>query len=710
MSNAYNAVQHGQSEQQNRERRNRTERLKAAIEKCSRALERGSRQHYQYIARRLSETIIPTIRAHTTKSLAEFDEDLAGREDWDWVALSRFCNNADAIIATLDGTGGTDRSADLLSLQSAGYIGETATARETVRRSLHSVACIAEQTGVVKGQYTKTAEAVGLSGRTIGRIYKDPKMPFDDPVEAIVDFGTIKSMFVGGTNTGKSTAGEGQFQDYYWRNFADRKQATKCIDPVDMSVGENIFYDVPQADEDLREAREDMELPADFTETDLKPEQEILIPLSPSLNDPRIELPYDTETDEYVPDPFVIPASAISQDLFIAVLTARVSNREEDTLREVYEAVDRERSGWSLKHLAEEVASRDELSDKHQRKAIRVIRSLQDMGFVRQANSGYELDWDRIFRSTDTVTSINQLVCRSDREKLFVLAWILEQMWDRRTQTIHYPQMAMMLRELWAYVPQRNIEHDDDISTALQKRIIYLLTRFLRQNRDVRTHVVGDTQNVADVNRGVREEFNRFCLFEASYSPAEKFFEWTGNQRVDSFVGNITTDVGECGIVGAVGPAYEHSRVEYLAPVAMAPPSHHHHDKDDGNGFLVRCDLVEHEEPRSPATNDDLEWPIEVPEHLQIPTPDDLLEEYADDGEDGGDGDGNSKPDITELHRREARDMRRNGVSLRDIASGIPNNPETDRPYYPSTIKTWTSDIEPNTSQSGSGNANASAD
>lgn len=704
MSNAYNAVQHGQYEQQNKERRNRTDRLKESIEKCSHALERGDRRHYHYIATRLAETIIPTIREHTPKSLDEFDTDLDGREDWDWVALSRFLANSDAIISTLE-SGSRGRSSDHLTLQSSGYVDETTTARETVRRALHSVACIAEQIGIVKGKYTKTAEAVGLSGRTIGRVYKDPKMPFGDEVEAIVDVGTIKSAFIGGTNTGKSTAGEGQYQDYYWRNFVDGGEPTKCIDPVDMSVGENIFYDVPQQDEDLRKAREDMDLEPDFTETDLDPEQEILIPLSPSLNDGRMKLPYDTEADEYVPDPFVVPAADISQDLFVAVLTARVSNTEEDTLREVYETVDRERGDWSLKHLAEEVASRDELSDKHQRKAIRVIRSLQDMGFIRQRGE-YELDWDQIFRSTDVVTSINQLVCRNDRERLFVLAWILEQMWERRNQTVHYPQMAMMLRELWSYAPQRNMEHDDDIAAALQGRIIYLLTRFLRQNRDVRTHVVGDSQNIADVNRGVREEFNRFCLFEASFSPAEKFFEWTGNQSVESFVSNITTDVGECGIVGAIGPAYEHSRVEYLAPVAMAPPSHHHHDKDDGNGFLVRCDLVDREEPRSPATDDDIAWPIEVPEGLQIPTPDELLEDA--DGEDGGDG-GSSEPSIEEMHRREAREMRRNGKSLRDIASAIPNNPDTGRPYYASTISTWTEDIDPNDNTT-AGNANASAD
>jgi len=393
----------------------------------------------------------------------------------------------------------------------------------------------------------------------------------------------------------------------------------------------------------------------------------------------------------------VIPAAEISQDLFVAVLTARVSNTEQDTLREVYEAVDRERSEWSLKHLAEEVASRDELSDTHQRKAIRVIRSLQDMGFIRQANSDYELDWDRIFNATDLVTSINQLVCRNDRERLFVLAWILEQMWERRNRTVHYPQMAMMLRELWAYVPQRNLEHDDDIAAALQGRIIYLLTRFLRQNRDVRTHVVGDTQNVADVNRGVREEFNRFCLFEASFSPAEKFFEWTGNQRVESFVGSITTDVGECGIVGMIGPAFEHTHVEYLAPVAMAPPSHHHHDKDDGNGFLVRCDLVEAEEPRAPATDDDCTWPIDVPEDLQIPTPEELLSDDEDDEEP------ESSVSPSDYHRKEARNRRRNGQSYRAIRDSIPNNPDTGNPYSVSTIKNWTDDVQSNTQQADSG-------
>jgi len=711
MSDTYNAVQHGQDEQYNRDRRNRDSLLKESIEKCSRALGRGSLDDYHYIAVKLSETIVPALREHATKPLAAYDEDLGDRDDWHWVALARFCNNARSITRTLQDA--EPAAANRLALRSANCLDGTAAARETVQQALESCACIAEQVGVVKGEYTKTAIARGLSGRQIGEVYKDPKMPFGDEVDAIVDVGTIKSMFVGGTNTGKSTAGEGQYQDYYWRNFVDDAPATKCIDPVDMSVGENLFYDVPQQDDALRDAREDMDMPPDFEDADLEPEQEIYIPLSPSLNDPRTKLPFNTETDEYVPTPFVIPASAMSQDLFVSVLTARVSATEEDTLREVYEAVDRERADWSLKHCAEEIAQRDELSDKHQRKAIRVIRSLQDMGFIRAGTTEHTIDWDELFRSTDVVSAFNQLVCRNDRERLFVLAWILEQMWERRTQTVHYPQMAMMLRELWSYAPQRNIEHDDDIATALQKRIVYLLTRFLRQNRDVRTHVVADTQNVSDVNRGVRELFNRFCLFEASMSPAEKFFEWTGNRSVESFVSNITTDVGECGIVGAIGPAYEHSYVEYLAPVAMAPPSHHHHDKDDGNGFLVRCELTQEcesmadEVPRSPANDDEVEWPIDVPDHLEIPTPDELFEQFSDDeeGEDGGD----SGPSITELHRREAREKRRNGVSLRDIAAEIPDNPDTGRAYYPSTISDWTSDIDPSSTDAAD-NAEAGAD
>jgi len=365
------------------------------------------------------------------------------------------------------------------------------------------------------------------------------------------------------------------------------------------------------------------------------------------------------------------------------VLTARVSNSEADTLSEVYEAVDRERSDWRLEHLAQEVAQRDELSDKHQRKAIRVIQSLQDYGFIRQSPSEYELDWDRIFRDTETVTAFNQLLCGNKRQQLFVLAWILEQMWDARTQIARYPQMAMMLRELWAYAPQNRREEDDAICAALQERIVSLLTRYLRQNRDVRTHVIADTQNLRDINIGVRTEFNRYCLFQGKRWMAEKIFEWTGNDKVDSFVKRITPDVGECGITGVIGPAFEHSRIEYVAPVALAPPLHHHHDKDDGNGFLVRPELVDDE---------GVEWPADLPSELQIPPPDELLTD------DEGDEDGESSASQKEYHRHEARNRRSNGLSYRDIRRKIPNNPNTGNPYSVSTIKDWVDDVEPNSS------------
>jgi len=687
MSDVYNAVQHGQNEQQSREHRNRTDRLKAAIEKCSHALERGTRDDYYYIARRLDETILPALRDHTSKPLDDFDTELDGREDWDWVALSRFLNNAGSIIATLE-QAQTAQSSDLLTLQSAGYIDSTSAARDTVERALHSVSCILEQVGVVKGKYTKTADAVGFSGQKIGRVYKDPKMPFDDEVEVIIEAGTIKSLYCGGTNAGKSTAAEGQFQDYYWRNFIDGKKDTKCIDPFDFSVAENVFYDVPQNDEALRDALEDMDLPADFTETDLDPKLEVYIPLSKRLTEERVDLPYDTESDEFVPKPFAIPASDISQDLFVSILSARLSESEVHTMREVYESVDRERANWRLKHLVDEIASRDELSDKHQRKAIRVVKSLQDFGFIRESPSEYELDWHRILSETETVTAFNQLLCRNKRERLFVLAWLLEAMWRERTKVnTRYPQMAMLLREMWAYAPQNQRREDDDIAEALQERIVTLLIRYLRQNRDVRTHILGDTQNLRDINIGVREEFNRFCLFDPKRWMAEKIFEWTGNERVDSFVRRIPPEPGECGIVGAVGPAYEHTQVEYVAPTALAPPTHHHHDKDDGNGFLVRTELVEHEEPR-PV--EEAGWRLKMPDELRIPE----IEELLADDEDG-EGDGDETPDIKVLHRQEARDRRRKGMSYRKIAKAIPNNPDTGRSYDHTTIKRWVDDIDP---------------
>jgi hypothetical protein len=657
--------------------RYRQDWLQETIQQCARRLESNSRVDYVRVARTLQE-VLPRLQTHASKPFDEYEATEADADDWYWDEFAQFSRSTGAV------------SNALASSDDPETVGQ---ARQVLEGALSTTARIAEREGIIKGQYTKTAAAKGLSGRTIGRVYKDPQMPFEDEVEVTVEAGTIKSFFCGGTNTGKSTAAEGQFQDYYWRNFIDGKKPTKCIDPFDFSVAENIFYDVEQSDDDLRDALDEMDLPKDFSDTDLDPSLEVFVPLTRNLSD--LELPYDTESDDddaFVPRPFVIPASEISQDLFVSVLTARVSNSEADTLSEVYEAVDRERSDWRLEHLAQEVAQRDELSDKHQRKAIRVIQSLQDYGFIRQSPSEYELDWDRIFRDTETVTAFNQLLCGNKRQQLFVLAWILEQMWDARTQIARYPQMAMMLRELWAYAPQNRREEDDAICAALQERIVSLLTRYLRQNRDVRTHVIADTQNLRDINIGVRTEFNRYCLFQGKRWMAEKIFEWTGNDKVDSFVKRITPDVGECGITGVIGPAFEHSRIEYVAPVALAPPLHHHHDKDDGNGFLVRPELVDDEELRRPADVEGVEWPADLPSELQIPPPDELLTD------DEGDEDGESSASQKEYHRHEARNRRSNGLSYRDIRRKIPNNPNTGNPYSVSTIKDWVDDVEPNSS------------
>lgn len=652
---------------------NRESAIEDLIERCSKALARGQPKHYAYVAAKLDDHLLPLLATHGEKPVLEFSTDLAGHEDWHYGAISEFVDQPEHYQTVF---------------QREVPVHVRDAAEDVVEKTLRSAMAIAEDLETVKGRYEQTAEAVGLSGRKIGRVKKDPKMPFDDEVEVIYEAGTVKSFYLGGTNAGKSTAAEGQFQDYYWRNFIDGKKQTKCIDPFDFSVAENVFYDVPQKDQALRTALTKMDLPKDFTETDLEPELEVYIPLTRRLEEERVDLPYDTEAEAFVPTPFIIPASDISQDLFVSILSARLSESEIHTMREVYEAVDRQRANWRLEHLVDEIVSRDELSDKHQRKAIRVVKSLQDFGFIRESPSEYELDWHRILSETSTITSFNQLLCRNDRERLFVLAWLLEAMWKERTKVnARYPQMAMMLREMWAYAPQNQRTEDDDLAEALQERIVTLLIKYLRQNRDVRTHILADTQNIRDINIGVREEFNRFCLFDPKRWMAEKIFEWTGNESVDSFIRRIPPEPGSCGVVGAVKPAFDHSRVEYVAPTELAPPLHHHHDKDDGNGFLVRTELVEHEEPR-PVT--DSEWPIEMPEHLQIDAVEELL---ADDEDDDADGDGT--PDIKILHRQEARDRRRKGMSYRKIAKAIPNNPQTGRSYDHTTIKRWVDDIDP---------------
>lgn len=695
MSSRRNAIEHAQSEQQRDDARTRSERIEDLIKRCSRALSRGQetgeRHYYRYVAETMRDDLVGLVDEHSSRSFVEYDARLGDHDGWDWMALSSFLGDPDAYVRRL--SAGGDLGGRSLSLRRRGLVDEDTAAVLTVKKALESLAAIAEDEKVVLTNYSSRVDAYGFAVK-IGENLQAGDMDMGDPVHA-VSWQTegLKTLHAGGTGYAKSSGLEREAEDFYLYHPDENESGLdhhppgefKLLDLADLGNGENWFYDVPQQQHYLRELRKKQDLPPDFTEADEPIERrvEIFAPLTPALND--VALPYDTERDEWTVRPFVIPASDIPKGLLMAAIAARVSPREMRTIRQAYDDVANERTDWGLVHLAESIYGRDDLSDNNKANAIGVIRSLQNEGFIRTERDGPTLDWEAIFRDTDTITIFTQAETFVDTEigQFIAVAYLLDKLLRLRSGSLFQglPEAVLLVRELWKIVPHSGREVTDDRAKAIQRLIGDLMARALRENRKFRLNVIADTQKPYDLKNSVREMFNRYVVYSGTNRFIEGAFSWTQNSKHKSFRRTITAKRGQASIVGEVQPAIEKSWIEYLPPVDYAPPSHHHWDKNvDDSGWQARVKYLDHEEARQP------EWDVDLPDALQITG--------LDVGEDDEDEDDEADADPRAPHRMEARNRKRDGQSIREIRDGIPNNPDTGNPYSTFTIHKWTEDIE----------------
>lgn len=666
-------------------KKRRRKQLRESVKGANEAIANGD---YAAAGELLRDRVIPAIRKlDDVKPWSVYHRELHNDPDmaWHWGEFSRFLNDPDGTIEQARQRARV--TATSLRNPITSETSTTDSARRVIDRALDTAESITAHHELTRDGMVSEADAMGFATK-LGVHEQDPEMDFGDPVSAVSsDFGALKSLYGGGTSGGKSVGAARQMEDYY-RSGVDGGRKYKCIDLAGLS-SENIdAYDVPQQQKGLRHARKAHDLPPSFEEIDgYEPQAEIFVPLARGIDE--WEFPYDTEADDWVPTPFTIPASDLSEGLLVSIINERVSDGVEQTIRSAFRAL-RNVDDWSLVDLRDEIAGRDELSDSNKKQAVRVVEDLQEMGFIRTHEHEHCLDWERIFRDHETITVFNQMVCESDLAKFVLVAYLLDQVWERRILPNSYPNLALWLRELWEYAPHQGIRRRrDDAVQAVQEWIIHRVTSIQRKPRDINTHVVADTQDPTDIERSVRTLFNRYAVFSGtSAGTLNDIFDWAGQKGAGVLQGTLQSEPGVAGLVGAVGPAVGDSNLWGISPVKLTPPSWHHHDKDDGSGgWERRVEIMDVEELR------ECDWDASVPEALQVT-------QYDPDAEDGGDEDDDVDPDQAmaenkDYHRAEARNRRKSGESLREIARNLPENPDTGRPYDPTTIMRWCSDIEP---------------
>jgi len=708
--------EHVQSQTAQQQRRTKDERLKQAVEEANKALVSND---YLTAGSILDDVILPLLRERDdARPMSEYHRELSDddRYPWNWSALSQFREDSDRLLRAVASDVATNTG--LLAAESAGTSPRSQSARSVIRKALESAESITSYHQVTQDGMRNRVDAVGFSVK-IGEHLQKYDMNFPDPVPGVTrKFGALKHFFTGGTGSGKSVGADRQAEDYYRASIGNGRDY-KVFDPIELSSTENaVAYDVGQRQESLREARADHGLPKAWDEAAehieeeygvtiepgdeydedssvpedvwemvaYQPQAELFVPLSPDLKD--YPLPYDTEDGAFVPKPFTIPASEVSEALMVAVLQERAGRKEERAIREAYREVDTKLDDWSLSDLAAAIGHREELNDATKQSTIKLLRTLESQGVIRTADDPHTLNWHELFTSTNRITRINQAPVSNELTRYFIAAHLIDQVWSRRIRSHNTPPLVLRLRELWELVPHREFRRKmDDAVQAVVEFTIDRLLKIQRKPRDINTHVLADTQNPSDVEKGIRTRFNRYVLFGGSNDEIKDVFKWASQNNWQGFTRTLTGEPGHAGIIKGCDPAIGNPYRYGIAPVHLTPPSWHCHDKNEGpSGYQKRVEYVESEELRL-VTSD---WQTEPPTS-EIDEDDYVGEDDEDEEEDDN---SLTNEQIRNLHREEARRRNRKGESIREIRDALPDNPERGAPYSHSTIGNWTIDVE----------------
>jgi|AntDeeMinimDraft_5_1070356.scaffolds.fasta_scaffold00889_7 hypothetical protein len=611
-----------QHKTQTEDRNRYKSRFHQGIENANKSLERGD---YSEAGRILRDEILHAFeKLEYTKPAVTYHGKMADEGlDWHWYELDVFMDSPDQYVeaATDPESGGSGRLLDGM-----GPAAGEQSAHEVIRRSVESMESISAYHSITPRELKSRVDVVGFTGKTGEHIQKWD-MDMGDPVKSVTtQAGALKTLFLGGTGMGKSTGVEMEAEDYYQAQFQDNADEFKMIDLVGLRDGENWFYDIPQQQEPLRDIREEMGMPADFTESDdlEQPTVEILHPLTPGLK--TEQLPYNTEDEQFTVTPFVVPAASLPQNLLVSFVSERLSDGQEETIRSAYEAVDRNEDDWPLKSLADEIRSREELSDKDRATAINILHSLQDVGFIRTSDHEHCIDWREIFTNTETITVFSQAKCPHKMSQLIGFAYLVDEIVRKREKWADIPQCVVMMRELWKVTPHKQRQSAFPLVAALQESIGQRLAEIFRENRHSGIHLLADTQQPSDLLKPVREMFNRYVVYSTNKDTLKEIFSWTTNSKYDQFWYTMSAKAGEAGIVGQVQPAIDEREIEFISPVQYAPPSHHHRispgdnvgSRPDLNGWTARCKYIDAEELRRPADVDHVDWGDSLPPELRI--------------------------------------------------------------------------------------------
>lgn len=605
-------VEHNQSQQRRDGQESRKEAIREKLKKCSRALERGQRKHYLYIAVKLADTLCPLLLDTQNKRVRHYNEPLAVHDDWHGKQLLKFRRDTAAIVAAL---GGEPESMVDSKPQPQAFGGGEAEARACVKGALESCAAIADYEGITEGVTTTTVPAWEYEHQIGVRHYRAGS-PGHQEAELIDPEDDLKAtLFTGSQGSGKSTALETVVEDRIARGH-------KIVDLVDFHSSENALYDIPEQS-DLAEYREDLglktgfdEIPAGFAwlfedepmeDAYLPPDIEILAPLTPDLSE--TEIPVDTTTDEPIVTPFAIPASELTYRQLVLLLP-HTTKTHENYLKSAHQVLSKRDDDWTLSDVAQVVRQKTNAGERVADRIERALQTAQNKSFIRDQESEFCLDWDRIMADPRTVTAFTVHMIREPSDKLLVISYLLDCLYDERQRLIRerrlqeFPPLTTVMRELHEIAPRQKSEQESE--NTIEGYMIDVLSDIFALMRWVKMEIIADTQKFyRQLSPNVSGLFHRIFCFNGQKPDIKRVF----NTRIDPDGDPEETvagyETGKCALVSDDG---------YQMPIKFAPPRSHHLDaKSDGDAFSFRTRVDGLNEELQPAP-----WDASVPKRLQF--------------------------------------------------------------------------------------------
>lgn len=527
---------------------------------------------------------------HNIRRQARHVTESSGELFWNHEAIRRFLENPERHLETVrDGGPRSERErAGQFYLRAAGMTDPRERHREVIVDAFHSLESLAVARGFVSNSVTNFAPAMGY-GLQVGTWYQPPRddMPYEIQLVNPGDSEEV-TINMGKPGRGKGVMGHTEVEDRY---HAGRK----IVDLVDFSENEGAVYDLPMRNPTLREAREDMGLPADFTEHEdyEQPDVEIMVPLTTGVKDKYIPY-YGDDPDDTAVNFFTVPASRLSKRALKRFMSAELTPTQVNIFETAYDEIQRSHDDWNLRHLIH--ATERHRGHHGNQGAVdrvqRAIRRIESKGWIRDKTDPNCVDWARVLTDPDTITVFTASLMDDTDEAakylfhsyvIYALRAELKRLKalpeHERDGWSHVPKLTAVLRELHKIAPSGVASVDDGTLSEIQDAMTDDFRDLTAMHRHEGVEIIADTQNfIGEIKARARKNFNRAALFQVNLSDAEAMFREVSGVTDERYPRRVTQrfGVGECAVLGRVGTGRP-----FEMTVSVAPPMSHHFDPDE---------------------------------------------------------------------------------------------------------------------------------